>query len=145
MHTSSTVIFYVLQCTITLCSHNSCINMVSFDDANHQQQLCHHVIKIKKLCSKVIKGNSKHYKEINSHPLPEQCLNEIKLLFDQRLECRCAKYTLTKEVEEQWEPSNKTVDDDELSNTDEESKEHDLDEISIYTTSKGKDDNKRLW
>jgi hypothetical protein len=57
--------------------------MVYVDDANDQQRLCHHVIKIKKFCSKVIKGYSKHYEEINSHPLPEQSLNEIKLLFDQ--------------------------------------------------------------
>jgi hypothetical protein len=49
---------------------------------------------------------------------------------------------LTKEEEEQWEPSNKIVDNDELSNTDHKSKEHDLDEINIYTTSKGKDEDK---
>ncbi len=85
--------------------------MVNMDDANDWQQLRCCVIEIKKLCSKVIKGYSNYYKEINSHPLPEQCLNEIKLLFDQRIECRCAKYNLTKEEEEQWEPSDKIVDD----------------------------------
>jgi hypothetical protein len=83
--------------------------MVNIDDVNDQQRLRCHVNKIKKLCSKVIKGYSKHYKEINGLPLPELCLNEIKLLFDQRIERRCAKYNLTKDEEEQWEPSNKIV------------------------------------
>jgi hypothetical protein len=49
---------------------------------------------------------------------------------------------LTKEEKEQWKPSNKIVDDNELSNTVNESKEHDLDKINIYTTSKGKDEDK---
>jgi hypothetical protein len=66
--------------------------MVNVDDADDQQWLHCHVIKNKKFCSKVIKGYSKHYKEINGHPLPEQCLNEIKLLFNQRIERRCAEY-----------------------------------------------------
>jgi hypothetical protein len=90
----------------------------------------------------VIKGHSKHYGEIDSHPLPEQCLNEIKLLFDQHIERRFAKYNLTKEEEEQWEPRNKIVDNNKWLNTDNKSEEHDLDEIIIYTTSKCKDDDK---
>jgi hypothetical protein len=106
--------------------------MVNVDDADDQQWLQHRVIKIKKLCSKLIKGYSKYYKEINSCPLPEQCLNEIKLYFNQRIEHRCAKYNLTKEEEEQWEPRNEIGDDNELSNTDDESEEHDL-EKSTYT------------
>jgi hypothetical protein len=74
--------------------------MVNVDDADDRQQLRRRFIKIKKLCSKVIKGYSKHYEEINSCPLPEQCLNEIKLVFNQRIERRCAEYNLTKEEEE---------------------------------------------
>ncbi len=69
-----------------------------------QLQLCHHVIKIKNLCLEVTTDYSNQYKDINSCPLPEHCLNKINLLFDQRIECRCAKYNLTKEEEEQWEP-----------------------------------------
>ncbi len=37
--------------------------MVDVDDANYWQRLRRCVIKIKKLCFKVIKGYSKHYKE----------------------------------------------------------------------------------
>ncbi len=74
------------------------------------------------------KGYSKHYKEINSCPLPEHHLNKIKLLFDQRIKNRCAKYNLTKEEEEQWESSNINSDNDELSNTNNESEEHDYHE-----------------
>ncbi len=44
--------------------------------------------------------------------------------------------------EKQWEPSNKNVDDDEQSNTNNKSEEHDSDKINIYTTSKGKDEDK---
>ncbi len=90
----------------------------------------------------MIKGYSKHYKEINSCPPPEHCLNKIKLLFDQRSECGCAKYNLTREEDEQWEPSNTYSDNDKLSNTNNESKEHDSDEFNIYTMSKGKDEDK---
>jgi hypothetical protein len=60
-----------------------------------QLQLCCCVIKIRDLCSKVIKGYSKHYKELNSHLLPKQHLKKIKLLFNQRIECRCAEYNST--------------------------------------------------
>jgi hypothetical protein len=76
--------------------------VVNVNDADDQQLLHHRVNKIKKLCSRVIKGYSKHHEEINSCPLPEQCLNEIKLLFDQRIERRCAENNSTKEEEEQW-------------------------------------------
>jgi hypothetical protein len=87
--------------------------MVNIDDDDDQQWLRPCVSKIKKLYSKVIKGYSKHYKEINSCPLPEQRLNEIKLLFNQCIERRCIECNLTKEEEEQWEPSDKIVDNDE--------------------------------
>ncbi len=78
----------------------------------------------------------------NSCLLPEHCLNWIKLIFNQRIEHRCAKYNLTEEEEEQWEPSNINSDNDELSNTNNESKEHDSDEINIYTTREGEDEDK---
>jgi hypothetical protein len=58
------------------------------------------------------------------------------------IEHRCAEYNFTKEEEEQWEPSNKIVDNDEQSNTNNKSKEHDLGEINIYTTSESKDEDK---
>ncbi len=47
---------------------------------------------------------------------------------------------MTKEEEEQWEPSNKIVDDDEWSITGDKSDEHDSAKINIYTTSQGKDE-----
>jgi hypothetical protein len=90
-----------------------CISTGNIDDANDQQWLRCCVLKIKNLCSKVIKGYRKHYEEINSHPLLKQCLDKIKLLFNQHIECRCAEYNLTKEEEEQWEPSNINVDNNE--------------------------------
>jgi hypothetical protein len=49
---------------------------------------------------------------------------------------------LTKEEEEQWEPSNINSDGKELSNTNHQFKEHDSDEFNMYTTSKGKDEDK---
>jgi hypothetical protein len=49
---------------------------------------------------------------------------------------------LTKEEEEQWEPSDINSDNDELSNTNNESREHDSDEFNIYTSSNGKDEDK---
>ncbi len=107
-----------------------------------QVQLCHHVIKIKNLCLEVTKSYIKHYKKMNSCPPPKHCLNMIKLLFDQHIERRCAKYNLTKEEEEQLEPSNINSDDNKLSNTNDKSEEHDSDEFNLHTTSKGKDEDK---
>jgi hypothetical protein len=54
-------------------------------------QLGCHVIKIKNLCSEVKKGYSNYYKDINSCPPPDHCLNKIKLLFDHCIERRCAE------------------------------------------------------
>ncbi len=88
----------------------------------------------------VTKGYSKHYKEINSCPPPEHCLNKIKLLFDHCIEHRCAEYNLTKEEEEQWEPSNINNDNNKPSNTNNKTKQHDSNEFNIYTTSKGEDE-----
>jgi hypothetical protein len=107
-----------------------------------QLQLCSPVMKIKNLYPKVTKGYSKHYTEINSCPPLEHCLNKVKLLFDQRIERRCAEYNMTKEEDEQWEPSNINSDKDKLSNTNDKSKEHDSDEFNIFTTSKGEDEDK---
>ena len=90
----------------------------------------------------MIKGYSKYYEEINCRPLPKQHLNKIKLLFDQRIGRRSAKYNLTKEEEGQWEPSNKIIDNNELSNTNNESKEYDWEKINIHTTSECKDEDK---
>jgi hypothetical protein len=45
-------------------------------------------------------------------------------------------------VEEQWELSNKIVDNDEQSNTDDKPEDHDLDKINLYTTSTGKNEEK---
>jgi hypothetical protein len=90
-----------------------------------QLQLRHCVIKIKNLCLEVTKGYSKNHKEINSCPPPKHRLNKTKLLFDQCIERRCAKYNLTKDEEEQWEPSDISSDNDKISNTNNESNEHD--------------------
>jgi hypothetical protein len=42
--------------------------MVNVDDTDDRQRLRCHVIKVEKLCSKVIKGYSNHYKENNNCP-----------------------------------------------------------------------------
>ncbi len=72
-------------------------------------QLHCRVIKIKNLCSEVTKGNTKNYKEIISCPPLEHCLNKIKLLFNQRIERRCAEYNFTKKEDKQCESSDNPV------------------------------------
>jgi hypothetical protein len=49
---------------------------------------------------------------------------------------------LTKEEEEQWEPSDKIVDKGEQSNTNNKTEEDNLEKIYVYTTSKGKDEDR---
>ncbi len=46
------------------------------------------------------------------------------------------------EEEEQWEPNDKIIDDNEWSNTNNKSEEHDSDKINIYTMSEGTDEDK---
>ena len=102
-------------------------------------KLRRHIEKICKLCSDVLEGYSSHCQERYGHPVRQRNLDKIRLLYEQRIERRCAEYNLTVIEEKQWEPpSNVKICDDDDSG--DESEEHDSDDVYIYTSSEDDDD-----
>jgi Mg2+ and Co2+ transporter CorA len=53
---------------------------------------------------------------------------------------QCVEVSLTVEEEEQWDPEEATIDIDNLSESGEESEEHDLDDVCFYSDMENKDD-----
>ena len=53
------------------------------------------------------------------------------LLYHNRIERRCIEVGLTVEEEEQWDPEEATIDIYDLSDSGEESEEHDSDDVSF--------------
>jgi len=97
-------------------------------------QLRRHIERIRRICSAVLEGYSSHCKERYGHPVRQRNLDKIRLLYEQRIERRCAEYNLTILEENQWEvPPNLKIGDDVDSG--EESEEHDSDVVNIYTSS----------
>ena len=88
----------------------------------------------------MLEGYSSHCQERYGHPVRQRNLDKIRLLYEQRIERRCAEYNLTILEEKQWDPSNlKTAADDNVDSSGEESEEHDSDEVNIYTSSEEDD------
>ena len=102
-------------------------------------KLRRHIEKICKLCSDVLEGYSSHCQERYGHPVRQRNLDKIRLLYEQRIERRCAEYNLTILEEKQWEqPSNLKISDD--GDSGDESEEHDSDVVDIYTSSDDDED-----
>mgnify|MGYP006196684247 FL=1 len=95
--------------------------------------------KIRKLCSDVLEGYSSHCQEWYGHPVRQRNLDKIRLLYEQRIERRCAEYNLTILEEKQWEqPSNLKISNN--GDSGDESEEHDSDDVYIYTSSEDDED-----
>jgi len=99
-----------------------------------------HIEKIRKLCSAVLEGYTQHCEEIYGHPATQHSLNKIQLLYEERIQRRCAEYNLSMAEEMWWEPSQKIAHDNKDDSSGEESEEHDSDVVNIYTTSDDSDD-----
>ena len=69
-------------------------------------KLRRHIERICRLCSDVLEGYSSHCQEWYDHPVKQRSLDKIRLLYEQRIERRCAEYNLTILEEKQWDPSN---------------------------------------
>ncbi len=88
----------------------------------------------------VVEGYSKFYEEQHNKPLPQETIDKIMLLYHNCIEHRCREVGLTVEEEEQWDAKEASIDENELSNSGEESEEHDSDDVNFYTNSE--EDNK---
>ena len=109
---------------------------------DHEQLKLHrHIERIRKLCSDVLEGYTSHCQKMYGHPAKQRSLDKIRLLYEQRIERRCADFNLTIMEEKQWDSSNfKTDPDDDVYSSGEESEEHDSDVVNIYTSSSEEDD-----
>ena len=103
-------------------------------------KLRRHIEKIWKLCSDVLEGYTQHCQEWYGHPATQHSLNKIQLLYEERIQRRCAEYNLSMAEEMWWEPSQKIAHDNKDDSSGEESEEHDSDVVNIYTTSDDEED-----
>ena len=110
---------------------------------HERMKLRRHIERIRKLCSDVLEGYTSHCQKMYGHPAKQRSLDKIRLLYEQRIERRCADFNLTIMEEKQWDPSNfKTDPDDDVYSSGEESEEHDSDVVNIYTSSSEEDDSR---
>ncbi len=98
------------------------------------------IAKIKQMYTNVVEGYGKFYEQSYGKPLPQDVINKIQLLYRHRIERCCTKLQLTVEEEEEWDPDNALIDKLDLSDSGEESEEHDSDDINFYHDSSDNDD-----
>ncbi len=81
----------------------------------------------------VIEGYGTFYYNKHSNPLPQETVDKIMCLYHNRIEHRCIEVGLTVDEEREWDSDDTNVDVDALSESGEESEEHDLDNICFYS------------
>ena len=89
--------------------------------------------KIYEMSTDVVEGYSTFYFDKHGKPLPQETVDKIMLLYHNRIERRCNEVGLTVEEEEQWDPEDADIDVYSLSDSGEESEEHDSDDVCFYT------------
>jgi hypothetical protein len=94
-----------------------------------------HIAKIKQICTNIVEGYGKFYEQRYGKPLPQDVMNQIQPLYHHRIKCQCAELQLTVEAEEEWNPGNALIDELCLSDSGEESEEHNSDDITFYNDS----------
>jgi hypothetical protein len=103
-------------------------------------RLRHRVKKISHMSAAVIDGYGKHYLKKNGKELPQDVIDKIVLLYKNRIERRCSEVGLTVAEEAKWDEEEASVDEDELSNSGDESEEHDTDDVCFYSDADNDDD-----
>jgi hypothetical protein len=89
--------------------------------------------KIYDMLKDVIEGYGTFYYNKHGHPLPQEPVDKIMCLYHNRIERRCIEVGLTVDEEREWDPNDANVDVDALSESGEESEEHDSDDICFYS------------
>ena len=99
--------------------------------------------KIYEMSTDVVEGYGTFYYDQHGKPLPQETVDKIMHLFHNRIERRCKEVGLTVEEEEQWDPEDSNVRPDDVSDSGEESEEHDSDDVNFYSNSEdeSEDDN----
>ena len=89
--------------------------------------------KIKDMSTSVVDGYGTFYLNKHGVTLPQETAEKIMLLYDNRIQRRCNEVGLTVEEEEEWDYVDAKVDVDALSDSGEESEEHDSDDVCFYS------------
>ena len=96
--------------------------------------------KIYQMATDVIDGYGDEYYNKHDKPLPQETIDKIMLLYHHRIERRCIEVGLTVEEEEEWDIDDAKIDVDDLSESGEESEEHDSDDVNFYSEMDDDDD-----
>jgi hypothetical protein len=103
------------------------------------------VQKIYDMSTDVIEGYGTYYYDKHGKPLPQDTVDKIMLLYHNRIEHRCNEVGLSVKEEEQWDPEDTNINVDALSDSGEESEEHDSNDVIFYSdmdaNSNDEDDN----
>ena len=89
--------------------------------------------KIYEMLEDVIEGYGTFYKNKHGNPLPKETVDKITCLYHNRIERRCIEVGLTVDEEREWDSDDANVDVDALSESGEESEEHDSDDVCFYS------------
>ncbi len=103
-------------------------------------RLCCHIKKINDMSTSVVDGYGTYYYNKHGNPLPHETADKIMNLYHNRIERCCIEVGLTVEEEREWDSEDAKVDDDALSESGEESEEHDLDDVCFYSNDDNDDD-----
>jgi hypothetical protein len=96
-------------------------------------RLRRHIKKIYNMSTHVIEGYRTYYYNKHGEPLPQETEYKIMCLYQNRIERRCVEVGLTVEEEKEWDSDHANVDFDALSESGEESEEHDSDDVRFYS------------
>jgi hypothetical protein len=103
-------------------------------------RLRRHIKKIKDMSTSVVDGYGTFYLNKHGVTLLQETVEKIMLLYDNRIQRRCIEVGLTVEEEKEWDYDDAKVDVDALSESGEESEEHDLDDVCFYLDEDNDDD-----
>ncbi len=92
------------------------------------------------MATDIVDGYGDEYYNKHDRPLPRETVDNIMLLYHNRIERRCIEVGLTVEKEEQWDPEEATIDINDLWESGEESEEHDLDDVVFYSDMDNEDE-----
>jgi len=98
-------------------------------------RLCCCIQKIYNMLTHVVEGYGTFYYNKHGHLLPQaqETVDKIMCLYHNQIEHRCIEVGLTVDEEREWDSDDANVDVDALSESGEESEEHDSDDICFYS------------
>jgi hypothetical protein len=96
--------------------------------------------KIYDMSTSVVEGYGTFFYNKHGNRLPQETVDKIMHLYHNRIEPRCIEVGLTVDEEKEWDSNHAKFDVDALSESGEESEEHDLDDVCFYLDDNNDDD-----